>query len=104
MPGVDFDAVRRQVPMRDALRLLGFQPTSTRGDQVRGLCPVHRATDPRDRTFSANLRIGRYRCFRCGSKGNTMELWAAVHRIRLYEAAIGLCEALGIEVPWIWRW
>lgn len=105
MPGVDFNAVRREVRMADVLRLVGFRPTSLHGDQVRGLCPVHQATDPRDTTFSANLRMGRYQCFRCGSKGNAIELWAAVHGIvRFHEAAIDVCRAIGIEVPWIWRW
>ena len=41
---------------------------------------------------------------RCGSRGNALELWAAVRRIGVYEAAVELCEALRIEIPWIIRW
>ena len=104
MPGVDFDAVRQQVGLGDVLRLLRFEPTSVCGDAWRGPCPVHGSTSPRSRSFSANLRLGRYRCFRCGSRGNALELWAAVHRIGVYEAAVELCEALRIEIPWIIRW
>jgi DNA primase len=104
MPGVDFNVVRQQVSLGDVLRLLRFQPTSVRGDNVRGPCPVHGSMHPQSRSFSADLRLGRYQCFGCGSRGNALELWAAVHKAGVYEAAIGLCEALRIEVPWIQRW
>ncbi len=36
--------------------------------------------------------------------GNQLELWAAVNKRPMYEAAIDLCRALGREVPWIQRW
>jgi DNA primase len=104
MPGVDFNVVRERVSLGDVLRMLQFRATRASGDYVRGPCPVHRSTDPRSRSFSADLRLGRYNCFGCGSGGNALELWAAVHRIGVYEAAIALCEALRIEVPWINRW
>jgi DNA primase len=104
MPGVDFRVVREQVSMSDVLRWLRFSATSVCGDEVRGPCPVHRSTHPRSRRFSADLRGGRYQCFGCGSGGNVVDLWAAVHRTDVYHAAIALCEALGIEVPWIGRW
>jgi len=104
MPGVDFQTVRRNVLRADVLALLEFEPTSVRGDQWRGPCPVHGSTSPRSRSFSANLRLGRYQCFRCGSRGNALELWAAVRQISLHAAAIELCELLRKEVPWIRRW
>jgi DNA primase len=104
MPGVDFNVARQQVSMRDVLRLLRFRPSRVRGDALRGPCPVHGSRNPRSESFSVNLGIGRYQCFVCGSQGNHMELWAAVRRIEVYEAAVELCEALGIEVPWITRW
>ena len=40
----------------------------------------------------------------CQSHGNQLELWAAVNKLPMYEAAIDLCRALGHEVPWIGRW
>ncbi len=104
MPGVDFDLVRERASLGDVLRLLQFRAVSVRGDCLRGPCPVHRSTNPRSRSFSADLRLGRYKCFGCGSGGNALELWAAVHRTGVYEAAIALCEAMQIEVPWIKRW
>lgn len=104
MPGVDFNAVRQLASMEDVLRLLEFQPTSRRGDALRGPCPVHCAENAASRSFSVNVRLGRYQCFHCGSRGNALELWAAAKAIGLYEAAVSLCEALRIEVPWKTRW
>lgn len=104
MPGVDFNVVRERVSLNDVLRLLQFRAARARGDCLRGPCPVHGSTRPQSRSFSADLRRGRYQCFGCGSHGNAMELRAAVHRTGVYEAAIALCEALRIEVPWIKRW
>ena len=68
MPGVDYAAMRREVPMAAVLRALGFQPHHARGEQLRGPCPVHGARAG-SRSFSVNLRLGRYRCFVCGSHG-----------------------------------
>lgn len=104
MPGVDFQVVRQQVSMAEVLRMVGFEPTEVHGDQWRGPCPVHGSTRPRSRSFSVNVALGRYRCFRCGSRGNALELWAAVCRISIHAAAVELCERLGMEVPWIQRW
>jgi DNA primase len=104
MPGVDFNLVRERASMADVLRLLGFHPTSIVGDAWRGPCPVHESASRKGRSFSVSLRRGRYQCFRCGSRGNALELWAAVHRIGVYDAAVGLCKASGMEVPWIEHW
>lgn len=78
MPGVNSEVVRTRISMTAVLRLLDFQPCSRRGDQLRGPCPVHGSSNPRSRWFSVNLRLGRYHCFGCGSRGNALELWSAV--------------------------
>jgi DNA primase len=104
MPGVDFQVVRERVPMVEVLRRLSFQPARVRREAWRGPCPVHRSSDPQSVSFSVNVRLGRYRCFVCGSRGNALELWAAVHGKSVYAAAVELCQALGIDVPWIRRW
>ena len=104
MPGVDFEVVRTRISMADVLRLLDFQPYSRRGDQLRGPCPVHGSSNPQSRSFSVNLRLGRYHCFGCGSRGNALELWSAVRGISVWASAIELCQSLGEEVPWIYRW
>ena len=70
---------------------------------VRALS-LHDSTSTRPRCFSVNLAIGRYRCHRCHRQGHQLELWAAATKLPLYQAAIDLCIALGVEVPWIHRW
>ena len=104
MPGVDFHVLRTEITMEEVLRQLRFQPTSRSRDQLHGPCPVHGSTSPGSRTFSVNLANGRYYCHKCHSHGNQLELWAAVHKLSLYAAAVDLCRVLGREVPWVHRW
>jgi len=104
VPGVDFNVLRAEITMEQVLGQLGFRPAGRSGKQLHGPCPVHGSTSPRSRTFSVNLEAGRYCCHKCHSRGNQLELWAAVRGLSLYEAAVDLCRALGREVPWIHRW
>ena len=90
--------------MSQVLRLVGFTAQRGRGKQLRGACPLHEGSSARSRSFSVNLETHRYHCFRCGSSGNQIELWAAVRNTSVYAAAIELCEQLGVDVPWIYRW
>ena len=63
--------------------------------QRRGTCPIHgQACDPRP-TFSAHLGKNVYQCFHadCRARGNVLDLWAAVHHLPLYDAALHLAEA-----------
>jgi DNA primase len=103
MPGIDFGLLRERITMRDVLRLLQFEATVRRGEQWRGLCPVHASRNPRSRSFSVNVRLGRYQCFDCGTRGHALELWSAVHRISVHAAAMELCPLLGLEIPWVTR-
>jgi DNA primase len=104
MPGIDFNRLRSEITMERVLAQLNFQPTQRTGNQLHGPCPVHGSTSATSRSLSVNLDSGRYYCHKCGSHGNQLELWAAVNRIPIYEAARDLCRALGHEVPWIERW
>lgn len=99
MSGIDFRAVRRAVTLAQVLELLEFVPSETHGDQVRGPCLVHDSESLSSRAFSANLRKHTYRCFRCGSAGNQLDLWSAVTQQPLYPATIELCERLGVPIP-----
>ena len=100
MPGIRFAEVRSRVTMAEVLSLLGFVPCERSGDQVRGPCPVHHSVTPSGRSFSANLRLHIYRCFKCGSSGNHLDLYAAATGLSLFEAAVTLCEQLHQEIPW----
>jgi DNA primase len=104
MPGVDFQSLRTEITMEHVLNQLGFVSTSRHGDQLHGPCPIHGSTSPDSRSLSINLETNRYYCHKCHSHGNQLELWAAVHQLPMYEAALDLCHALGRDVPWIKRW
>lgn len=101
MPGVRFREVRALASMAQVLDLLGFVAQETSRNEVRGRCPVHGSTSPKSRSFSANLTKQVYRCFRCGSAGNQLDLYAAATHQKLHAAAIDLCGRIGCDVPWI---
>jgi DNA primase len=100
MPGIHFAKVRARIPLTDVLNLIGFVPCEGSGDQLRGPCPIHRSSAPTSRSFSANLKLHVYKCFKCGSQGNQLDLYAAVTGLSLFEAASALCEQLHHEIPW----
>jgi DNA primase len=104
MPGIDFARVREVVSMRDVLRLAGYEPAESVGDQLRGACPLHGSTSANSRSFSINLRKQAFQCFQCGATGNQLDLWIAISKLPLPEAARDLCERLGVDVPEIKRW
>ena len=100
MPGIDYSLLRRQLPLSQVLDLLGFTPTTRRGPQVRGRCPVHGSTTPKSRSFAAHLEKNCWRCFGCGAGGNALDLYVAVSKLPLYEGALELCARLHLSVPW----
>ena len=103
MPGIDFAAVRSQISMAQVLDLIGFVAHESSGSQLRGPCPVRQSKSNRSRTFSVNLAENVYHCFKCGSAGGQLELWAAMNGMSVYAAALDLCVKLQLDVPWIRR-
>jgi hypothetical protein len=106
MPGIDFNRVRAEITMEQVLNLLRFEPTSRRGPQWYGACPLHETSSRRKRShcFSVNVALGCYYCHRCHRHGNPLELWADATGQSLHRAAIDLYRQLGRAVPWIYRW
>jgi putative transposase len=98
-PAIDFPAVRVAVTMAAVLGLLGFQPRSAHGPQQRGPCPLHGSALATSRCFSANLDKHTFHCFKCGRSGNALDLWAQANRLTPYDAALDLCDRLGIVLP-----
>ncbi len=99
-PKVDFAFLRQQVTMDQVLGHLGLMPQLRgSGPQRRGPCPVHSQPSATERTFSVHLGKNVFQCFHadCGLKGNVLDLWAAIHRLPLYEAALHLAETF--QVP-----
>jgi DNA primase len=98
-PAVDFAFVREHVTMTQVLEHLGLiGQLRGRGQQRRCTCPVHGQPTDSSRTFSVHLFKNVFRCFHaeCGVQGNVLDLWAAIHRLPLYEAALHLAETFGL--------
>lgn len=51
------------------------------------------------RCFSANLDAQCFHCFKCGRSGNALDLWAQATGQTPYDAALDLCQRLGIPLP-----
>lgn len=96
---IDYRALRRQIPMERVLDLIGYRPTSRRGNQLRGACPFHDAEHPHPRCFSVEIRRGVFRCFDCGVEGNQLDLWVRLRHLPLHKAALDLCEHAGVRIP-----
>ena len=74
------------------------KPTSVPLSAQRCACPINRG-DARGRTFSVNLDDNVYQCFdaTCQSKGDVINLWAAVRGLSLRAAALDLVQTFGLE-------
>ncbi len=46
-----------------------------------------------------NLDQQTFHCFKCGRSGNALGLWAQATRQTPYDAAIDLCQRLGVVLP-----
>jgi len=103
MPAIDFVELRRQLRLDQVLELLRCEVVWPCGGQVRGPCPVHGSTRPRSRVFRAHLERHCWHCFRCGARGNALELWLEVTKQPVYAGALDLCQRLNLEVPWLAR-
>jgi putative transposase len=95
-PPIDFEAVKAMATIAAVLGLLGVEAAKT---QHRGPCPLHGSTSGTSRCFSANLDENVFHCFKCGRSGNALDLWCAATGQRPYDAAVDLCDRLGITRP-----
>ena len=98
-PVVDFAFLREHVTMSKVLEHLGLMgQLRGRGQQRRCACPVHGQPTDSSRTLSVHLYKNVFRCFKaeCSVQGNVLDLWAAIHRLPLYEAALHLTETFGL--------
>ena len=96
---LDFGHLKRQLSMTRVLDHLGLTGRlKGSGPQRRCACPIHRG-DGRGRTFSVNLDANVYQCFdaRCGSQGDVIDLWAALHQRDLRSAALDLVHVFALE-------
>jgi transposase len=99
-PRVDYAFLRQQISMEEVLAHLGLLgQLHGGGPQRRGPCPLPGHPAVAGRTFSVNLSKNIFRCFHgeCAAHGNALDLWAAVHRLPLYEAALHLAATFGLR-------
>jgi transposase len=98
-PRIDFAFLRQQVSMEQVLRHLGLlEGLRGRGQQRRGPCPIHAQPNDTQPTFSAHLGKHMFQCFHvdCRAQGNVLDLWAAIHKLPLYEAALHLAATFNL--------
>jgi transposase len=92
---IDYAFIREQVTMRQVLQHLGYLDRMRGRDcDLRGPCPIHGSQSPTSRSFSANLTKNVFSCHSscCRAHGNVLDLWAAVHKLPLYDAACHLAD------------
>jgi DNA primase len=99
MPGIDFRQARQEVRLAEVLALLDYRPCRRAGEQWRGPCPVHGSTSATSRCFAAHLGENVWHCFRCGTGGNALDLWAAATKQAIYPAVLELYRRLGRTPP-----
>jgi DNA primase len=99
MSGIDYQRLRQHITMHQVLDLIGFRATSRQGPQLRGACPVPNCCSTSDRSFSVHLTRQIYHCFACRSRGNALDLWAAVRSLSIHQAAVDLCRITNLDPP-----
>jgi len=75
---IDFKALRRDLNLEKVLAAYGVRLNirdTPKGRQHSGPCPLNlcKGKPPSKATFSANVDQGIWRCFACGSHGNTLD-------------------------------
>jgi hypothetical protein len=97
LPPLDFAKLRQQVSILQVLEQISWHPVAMRGAQWRGTCPVHEKPGTKSRSFAVHTEKNAYCCYRCGTRGNALDLWTALQQKPLLEAAWDLVETWGLE-------
>jgi|COG998Drversion2_1049125.scaffolds.fasta_scaffold70805_1 hypothetical protein len=93
---INYRQLRESLRIQEVLGWMAWEASSQVGDGLRGPCPIctvanvdSPSPDTRtgSRTFSVNTERNIYRCFRCGSGGNALDLWSAYRKLPIYAAA-----------------
>ena len=96
MTSIDFIVLRKKVSMSQVLNLFEWKAHSVTGSSERGPCPVHKSQNTRKScSFSVDRAGNRFQCFKCGAKGNQLDLYGQVRNLPIHRAAIEICEKLG---------
>jgi len=85
---VYFEQIKRVVPLEAVLQHYGILSELKReGSQLKGRCPIHKGSNPRQ--FAVDLNKNVWRCFspECGRGGAQLELVAEVEHVDIRQAA-----------------
>ncbi len=83
----------------DSIDITSFYSRYTRlspsngGDQLKGLCPLHREKTP---SFFVKVSDGWFKCFGCGKGGGPIQFYAARHELDFSEGVRRMAEELGV--------
>ena len=103
---IDFETIKRLVPIGQVLSLIGWVPNlSEPGGAMRGDCPLCGDNRIGVRTVRQfHVRPPRsWFCHQCEAGGNLLDLFARVEGVSLVVAAIRLCGRSGLSVPRLQR-
>jgi hypothetical protein len=93
---INYRQLRERLRIEEVLKWMAWEPSWRNGGQLRGRCPFcaaplsgnpHTTGISEQRHFSVNTERNIYRCFKCQSSGNALELWAHYRRLPLYHAS-----------------
>lgn len=87
---VSYAAVKDAIPIERVLERLGHPFSKKPDGRIEATCPIHKGTHARQFKTTANGRG--FKCFACGSKGNLLDLVAALEGIEIRDAALKLAE------------
>jgi len=93
----DFVAIKRLIPPRRLLGAVGWTPLTERSGEARGPCPIHSKGNKRSRVFAVSDRA--WYCHKCKTGGDSIDLAAILYNLAARDAAIRLCEIVGLELP-----
>jgi hypothetical protein len=87
---VDFKVIKKAVTMQMVLDHYGLKEWQRSGNELRGKCPIHQGTVPRQ--FTVNVDKNVFKCFSdtCRRSGNVLDFVAAMENCSVRDAALKL--------------
>ena len=95
-PPINFAAFKGQLSIAEVLRSHNWKVGTSRGQQLRGPCPIHNGDD-KDRSFAVHVGKNTFCCHSCDSKGNALDLLTALSDQSLHDAAWDWIDRTGIS-------
>ena len=90
-PWVDFKELKSRITLQMVLDHYHVK-LRRNGDELRGLCPIHKDDGPRKRSFTANTAKSCFNCFVCHAHGDILDFVKAKEGCTLRDAGLKLKE------------